>query len=155
MDFIKILRKQLVFPVKLTKPYPFIPPSSTHRISVEASSWHQERQCPLSKGADPCTLIPIPYSIYSYSSLRRACIQGLLRPVLVTRPTSTTSRGDQYCFLLVTSTGSIADQYWSQSPSSKSICNCLYTRSIHILDLGTSTALKRGLTMVSKTPRTF
>ena len=31
VDFIKILRKQLVFPVKLIKPHPFTPPSSTHR----------------------------------------------------------------------------------------------------------------------------
>ena len=97
---------------------------------MEASSRHQERVCVLCKGADPHTLIPIPYSIYSYSSLRRACIQGLLRPVLVTRPTSTTSRGDQYCFLLVTSTGSIADQYWSQSPSSEAPHNYLYTREV-------------------------
>ena len=77
-------------------------------------------------------LIRYPYtnSIYSYSRLRRARIQGALRPVLVTRPTSTTSRGDQYCLLLVTSTGSIADQYWSQSPSSEAPHNYLYTREV-------------------------
>jgi len=30
--------------------------------------------------------------------------------------TSTTSRRDQYCLLWVTSTGPIADQYWSHLP---------------------------------------
>jgi len=53
-----------------------------------------------------------------------------LRPVLVTHLTSTTSRGDQYCLLLVTSTGSIADQYWSQSLSSEAPHNYLYTREV-------------------------
>ena len=55
------------------------------------------------------------------------------QPVLVTRLTSTTSRGDQYCFLLVTSTGSIADQYWSQSPSSTPPPTSLYNKSLHTL----------------------
>ena len=90
------------------------------------------------------SLYAIPYnSIYSYSCLRKAHIQGALRPVLVTRPTSTTSRGDQYCFLLVTSTGSIADQYWSQSPSSATSHNYLYIRAIPRSDLGTPLASKR------------
>ena len=31
VDFIKILRKQLVFPKKLMNPHPFHSPSSTHR----------------------------------------------------------------------------------------------------------------------------
>ena len=44
--------------------------------------------------------------------------------------TSTTSRGDQYCFLWVTSTGSIADQYWSQSPSSTSPPTSLYNNHL-------------------------
>ena len=55
------------------------------------------------------------------------------QPVLVTRLTSTTSRGDQYCFLWVTSTGSIADQYWSQSPSSTPPPTPLYNRHLHTL----------------------
>ena len=103
----------------------------------------------IKKGRAPAAraliLIRYPHtnSIYSYSSLRRAHVQGLLRPVLVTRPTSTTSRGDQYCFLLVTSTGSIADQYWSQSPSSAASHNYLYIRAILLSDLGTSPASKR------------
>ena len=103
----------------------------------------------IKKGRAPAAraliLIRYPHtnSIYSYSSLRRAHIQGLLRPVLVTRPTSTTSRGDQYCLPLVTSTGSIADQYWSQSPSSESMCNYLYIRVILLSDLGASLTPKR------------
>ena len=55
------------------------------------------------------------------------------QPVLVTRLTSTTSRSDQYCFLLVTSTGSIADQYWSQSPSSTPPPTSLYHKHLHAL----------------------
>ena len=107
------------------------------------SSRYQERECALSKGADPYTLIPHTNSIYSCSCLRRTRIQGALRPVLVTHLTSTTSRGDQYCLLLVTSTGSIADQYWSQSLSSESIFNYLYIRAILPSDLGASLTPKR------------
>ena len=55
------------------------------------------------------------------------------QPVLVTRLTSTTSRSDQYCFLLVTSTGSIADQYWSQSPSSTPPPTLLYNKHLQPL----------------------
>ena len=55
------------------------------------------------------------------------------QPVLVTRLTSTTSRGDQYCFLWVTSTGSIADQYWSQFPSSTPPPTSLYNKHLHTL----------------------
>ena len=55
------------------------------------------------------------------------------QPVLVTRLTSTTSRSDQYCFLWVTSTGSIADQYWSQSPSSTPPPTSLYHKHLHTL----------------------
>ena len=47
--------------------------------------------------------------------------------------TSTTSRGDQYCFLWVTSTGSIADQYWSQFPSSTIPPTSLYHKHLHTL----------------------
>ena len=47
--------------------------------------------------------------------------------------TSTTSRGDQYCFLWVTSTGSIADQYWSQYPSSTTPPTSLYHKHLHTL----------------------
>ena len=130
MDFIKILRKQLAFSVKLMKPLPFhtpIPYPQTPR-------WR--RLHGIKKGSAPAAraliLIRYPHtnSIYSYSRLRKARIQGALRPVVVTRPTSTTSRGDQYCLLLVTSTGSIADQYWSQSPSSAASHNYLYTREV-------------------------
>ena len=55
------------------------------------------------------------------------------QPVLVTRLTSTTARGDQYCFLWVTSTGSIADQYWSQFPSSTPSPTSLYNNHLRIL----------------------
>ena len=55
------------------------------------------------------------------------------QPVLVTRQTSTTSRSDQYCFLWVTSTGSIADQYWSQFPSSTLPPTSLYNKHLRTL----------------------
>ena len=155
MDFIKILRKQFVFPVDLIKPYLFHPPSSTHGHLGGGVFMASRKAVPPQQGRWSLYAHPHTNSIYLYSSLRRARIQGPLRPVLVTRPTSTPSRGDQYCFLLVTSTGSIADQYWSQSSSSKSICNYLCTRPIHIPDLGTSTALKRGLAIARKAPHTF
>ena len=41
--------------------------------------------------------------------------------------------GDQYWFLWVTSTGSIADQYWSQSPSSTPPPTSLYHKHLHTL----------------------
>ena len=87
-------------------------------------------------------------SIPSTSSSKKGAVRQPLsrsknQPVLVTRPTSTTSRGDQYCFLLVTSTGSIADQYWSQSPSYATSHNYLYIRAIPRSDLGTPLASKR------------
>ena len=41
--------------------------------------------------------------------------------------------GDQYCFLWVTSTGSIADQYWSQSLSSTPPPTSLYHKHLHTL----------------------
>ena len=55
------------------------------------------------------------------------------QPVLVTRLTSTTSRSDQYCFLWVTSTGSIADQYWSQFPFSTLPPTSLYHKHLQTL----------------------
>ena len=155
MDFIKILRKQFVFLVELIKPYLFHPPFSTHGHLGGGVFMASRKAVPPQQGRWSLYAHPHTNSIYLYSSLRRARIQGVLWPVLVARPTSTTSRGDQYCFLLVTSTGSIADQYWSQSPSSESMYNYLYTRSIPTCDLGTSTTLKRDLTIVSKTPYTF
>ena len=92
--------------------------------------------------------LPPHDSIPSISSSKKGAVRQPLsrsknQPVLVTRPTSTTSRGDQYCLLLVTSTGSIADQYWSQSPSSEASHNYLYIRAIPRSDLGTSLAQKR------------
>ena len=41
--------------------------------------------------------------------------------------------GDQYWFLWVTSTGSIADQYWSQFPSSTPPPTSLYNKHLQIL----------------------
>ena len=142
MDFIKILRKQLVFPVELIKPHPFTPPSSTHRHLGGGVFMASIKSVRPQQGRSSLYAHPYTNSIYSYSSLRRPRIQGVLRPVLVTRPTSTASRGDQYCFLLVTSTGSIADQYWSQSPSSSASHNYLYIRAIPRSDLGISLAPK-------------
>ena len=104
VDFIKILRKQLIFPVELTNLYPFHTPI----LYPQTPRWR--RLHGIKKGSAPAAraliLIRYPHtnSIYSYSRLRKARIQGALRPVVVTRPTSTTSRGDQY---------------WSQSPSSE------------------------------------
>ena len=49
-------------------------------------------------------------------SVRQPSARSVFRPVLVGEVTSTTSRRDQYCLLWVTSTGSIADQYWSLLP---------------------------------------
>ena len=66
-------------------------------------------------------------------AVRQPLSRSKNQPVLVTHPTSTTSCGDQYCFLLVTSTGSIADQYWSQSPSSTSPPTSLYHKHLQIL----------------------
>ena len=85
--------------------------------------------------------LPPHDSIPSISSSKKSAVRQPLsrsknQPVLVTRPTSTTSRGDQYCFLLVTSTGSIADQYWSQSPSSEAPHNYLYTREVRPIRVG-------------------
>ena len=66
--------------------------------SAEVSSWHQERQCPLSKDADPYTLIPIQI-VYTYivayvePVFREFCDQywSLVRPVLLRAVTSTAS----------------------------------------------------------------
>ena len=70
-----------------------------------------------SQEGHPTTCLPHDSPPSISSSKKGAVRQPLSRsknqPVLVTHPTSTTSRGDQYCFLLVTSTGPIADQYWS------------------------------------------
>ena len=50
----------------------------------------------------------------SRKSLCDSPLQGrFFRPVLVGEVTSTTSRRDQYYLLWMTSTGPIADQYWS------------------------------------------
>ena len=48
--------------------------------------------------------------------MRQPSTRSVFRPVLVGEVTSTTSRRDQYCLLWVTSTGPIADQYWSLLP---------------------------------------
>ena len=48
--------------------------------------------------------------------MREPYTRLIFRPVLVSEVTSTTSRRDQYCLLWVTSTGPIADQYWSLLP---------------------------------------
>ena len=52
----------------------------------------------------------------SQESVRQPSTRSVFRPVLVGEVTSTTSRRDQYCLLWVTSTGPIADQYWSHLP---------------------------------------
>ena len=155
MDFINNLRKTSAFLVTLTKSTHFTPPFSTRR-HLKKRRLHGIKKGSASL-ARALILIRYPHtnSIYSYRRLCRARIQGLLRPVLVTRPTSTTSRGDQYCLLLVTSTGSIADQYWSQSPSSAASHNYLYIRAIPRSDLGTSPALKRGLKIAREQPYIF
>ena len=58
-----------------------------------------------------------PYTIRpSQESVRQPSTRSVFRPVLVGEVTSTTSRRDQYCLLWVTSTGPIADQYWSLLP---------------------------------------
>ena len=59
----------------------------------------------------------LPYIIRrAQETLRQSSTRSILRPVLVDEVTSTTSRRDQYCLLWVTSTGPIADQYWSLLP---------------------------------------
>ena len=59
----------------------------------------------------------LPYTIRpSQESVRQPSTRSVFRPVLVDEVTSTTSRRDQYCLLWVTSTGPIADQYWSHLP---------------------------------------
>ena len=59
----------------------------------------------------------LPYIIRrAQETLRQSSTRSILRPVLVDEVTSTTSRRDQYCLLWVTSTGPIADQYWSHLP---------------------------------------
>ena len=94
-DFIKILRKQLVFPKKLMNPTHFTPHSLPIDTSAEASSRHQERQCALSKGADPYTHpIQIVYTRTAASTkpvFRGFCDQywSLVRPVLLRAVTST------------------------------------------------------------------
>ena len=77
-------------------------------------------------------LFPTPLPRSPNGAWRKACAPKN-QPVLVTRLTSTTSRGDQYCFLWVTSTGSIADQYWSQFPSSTSPPTSVYNKHLHTL----------------------
>ena len=52
----------------------------------------------------------------SQESVQEPSTRSIFRPVLVGEVTSTTSRRDQYCLLWVTSTGPIADQYWSHLP---------------------------------------
>jgi len=130
VHFVNNLRKAPAFLVTLTKSTHFTPPFSTRRHLGGGVFMASRKAAHPQQGRWSLYAHPHTNSIYSYSSLRRARIQGALRPVLVTHPTSTTSRGDQYCFLLVTSTGSIADQYWSQSPSSAASHNYLYTRAI-------------------------
>ena len=59
----------------------------------------------------------LPYIIRpSQESVRQPSTRSVFRPVLVGEVTSTTSRRDQYYLLWVTSTGPIADQYWSHLP---------------------------------------
>ena len=59
----------------------------------------------------------LPYIIRrSQESVRQPSTRSVFRPVLVGEVTSTTSRRDQYCLLWMTSTGPIADQYWSHLP---------------------------------------
>ena len=66
----------------------------------------------LCKGTDN-----LPYIIrLSQESVREPSTRSIFRPVLVSKVTSTTSRRDQYCLPGVTSTGPIADQYWSHLP---------------------------------------
>ena len=52
----------------------------------------------------------------SQEPVQQTSTRSVFRPVLVGEVTSTTSRRDQYCLLWVTSTGPIADQYWSLLP---------------------------------------
>ena len=66
----------------------------------------------LCKGTDNLSYIIRPSQV----SVRQPSTRSVFRPVLVGEVTSTTSRRDQYCLLWVTSTGSIADQYWSLLP---------------------------------------
>ena len=66
----------------------------------------------LCKGTDN-----LPYIIRrSQESVHQPSTRSIFQPVLVGEVTSTTSRRDQYCLLWVTSTGPIADQYWSLLP---------------------------------------
>ena len=66
----------------------------------------------LCKGTDN-----LPYTIrHSQDPVRQSSTRSFFRPVLVGEVTSTTSRRDQYCLPGVTSTGPIADQYWSHLP---------------------------------------
>ena len=59
----------------------------------------------------------LPYIIRrSQESVRQPSTRSVFQPVLVDEVTSTTSRRDQYCLPGVTSTGPIADQYWSLLP---------------------------------------
>ena len=59
----------------------------------------------------------LPYIIKrSQVSVLQSPTRSVFRPVLVDEVTSTTSRRDQYCLPGVTSTGPIADQYWSHLP---------------------------------------
>ena len=155
MDFINNLRKAPDFLVILTKSTHFTPPFSTRRHLKKGVFMASRKAARPQQGRWSLYAHTHINSIWSYSNLRKARIQGLLRPVLVTRPTSTTSRGDQYCLLLVTSTGSIADQYWSQSPSSAASHNYLYIRAIPHSDLGTSLAPKRDLKIAREQPYTF
>ena len=81
-------------------------------------------------------------SVQTYIGQHTNLYWSMIGSVLVTRRTSIGQRVKQYCLLLVTSTGSIADQYWSQSPSSAASHNYLYIRAIPRSDLGTSLASK-------------
>ena len=59
----------------------------------------------------------LPYIIRRVQeTLRQLLTRKIFRPVLVDEVTSTTSRRDQYRLPGVTSTGPIADQYWSLLP---------------------------------------
>ena len=128
MYFINILRKQLTFSVKLTKPLPFHAtilypqaPQKRRLHGIKKGSASSARALILIRSSRTNSISPIqlpPQSLYS----------GAFATSTGHSSDQYYSRGDQYCFLLVTSTGSIADQYWSQSPSSESIYNYLYIR---------------------------
>ena len=70
------------------------------------------KELTLCKGKDN-----LPYIIRrAQETLRQLLTREIFRPVLVDEVSSTTSRRDQYRLPGVTSTGPIADQYWSLLP---------------------------------------